>query len=149
MSSSSYATTATGNRGKILVMDDDEVVRYIAGKTLSRLGFDVEFAEDGAQAIALYRQALESGAPFVAVILDLSIPGRMGGKEAIGKMLELDPHVQAFVSSGYANDPAMVDCHKFGFRGVINKPFLYDDVAAAFAGFLAPAPADGRGERSG
>lgn len=117
--------------GKVLVMDDDEAVRFIAGRSLSRLGFQAEFAEDGDQALELYRQAMESGEPFSAVIMDLTIPGGMGGKDAVRRLLEMDPDAIAFVASGYFNDPVMIDYQDYGFKGAIAKPFHQDDLAAA------------------
>jgi CheY-like chemotaxis protein len=122
-------------RGNVLIMDDDEAVRYIADRILSRLGFSVGLAEDGLQAVAMFRHAIDSGAAFAAVILDLSIPGRLGGNEVLGTLLELDPNVQAFVTSGNTNDPVMVNCRRFGFSGVIKKPFFYEDVVATFSDF--------------
>jgi two-component system cell cycle sensor histidine kinase/response regulator CckA len=79
--------------GRILVMDDEESVREIAGDILTHLGYEVEFAQDGAEALELYRKAGENGVPFNAVLVDLTIPGRMGGKETIALLRELDPYV--------------------------------------------------------
>jgi CheY-like chemotaxis protein len=111
--------------GKILVMDDDEMVRYIAGQTLERVGFTVAYAEDGREAVALYKKSIADGTPFAAVILDLNIPGGMGGIEALQKLREIDSAVKAFVSSGNGNDPAMINCRQHGFRGVVEKPYFY------------------------
>lgn len=109
----------------ILVMDDDEMIREISGIALRRAGYEVAFAEDGAAAVARYQRSLEDGTRFVAVILDVNIPGRMGGREALARLLELDPQVKAFVSSGCPDDPAMVDHRALGFAGVIEKPDFY------------------------
>ncbi|MBT9448098.1 MAG: response regulator [Desulfobacterales bacterium] len=108
--------------GKILLMDDEEMVLKVVGQMLSRLGYEAEFSRDGDEAVKLYRKAKESGDPFAAVIMDLTIPGGIGGKEAIGKVLEIDPNVKAIVSSGYSIDPIMADYRKHGFSGVIVKP---------------------------
>ncbi|MDO9549140.1 MAG: PAS domain S-box protein [Candidatus Marinimicrobia bacterium] len=115
-------------KGKILIMDDEDFVREVAGEMLKSLGYSVEFASDGAEAIEFYKTALESGEPFAAVIMDLTIPGGMGGKEAVRKILEIDPNVKAIVSSGYSNDPIMSDCKKFGFAGVVAKPYKLSEL---------------------
>ena len=110
---------------KVLVMDDDEMVRFVAGETLKRYGFQVEFASDGSQAVELYRTRRQEGAPFVAVILDLNIPGGMGGEEAMQRLLEIDPDAKGYVSSGRTDDPVMVNFRAFGFSGTIEKPYFY------------------------
>jgi PAS domain S-box-containing protein len=115
--------------GRILFMDDEEMVRDAAGEILRRIGYEVEFAKDGAEAIELYKKSKESGNPFDAVIVDLTIPGGMGGKEAIKKLLEIDPQVKAVVSSGYSIDPVMANFRKHGFRGVIAKPYKTKEIS--------------------
>jgi CheY-like chemotaxis protein len=90
---------------------------------LHRMGYESEAARDGEGAIHIYRRALEAGVPFDLVILDLTVPGAMGGKETLDKLRELNPEVKAIVSSGYSNDPIMSDYKKFGFSGVVAKPF--------------------------
>jgi CheY-like chemotaxis protein len=110
---------------RVLVMDDDEMVRFVAGETLKRYGFEVEFASDGLQAVELYREHRQAGSPFAAVILDLNIPGGMGGEEAMQLLLEIDPQAKGFVSSGRTDDPVMVNFRDFGFSGTIEKPYFY------------------------
>ncbi len=112
--------------GRVLVMDDEDMVRKLLRDTLTIFGYEVATAEDGTIAIELYKEAVESGNPFNAIIMDLTIPGGMGGLEAIQKLTEFDPGVKAVVSSGYSNDPIMVDFRKFGFCGVIAKPYRMD-----------------------
>ena len=109
--------------GRVLVMDDDQDIRGIAQGMLEELGYTVDFAEHGAQAVALYRQRKEQGIPFLAAILDLTIPGGMGGKETIARLLEIDPGVKAVVSSGYSNDPVMANYLDYGFSAVLSKPY--------------------------
>lgn len=118
-------------KGKILVMDDEEMIRLVARTMLKRIGYEVEFATDGSEAIEMYKKAKEFGHPFDAVIIDLTIPGGMGGKEAIKKLLEINPEVKAIVSSGYSNDPVMADFRKYGFCGVVAKPYTIGELSKA------------------
>ena len=114
--------------GKILLMDDEDVVIKVGGRLLRHLGYKAEFAQDGAEAIELYKKAKESGQPFNAVILDLVVPGAMGGKEAVKKLIKVDSEVKAIVSSGYSNDPVMAEYGKYGFSGVITKPYKIEEL---------------------
>ncbi len=109
--------------GRILVMDDEEVIRKMLYTMLNLAGYEVEVTCDGAEALHKYAQAQESGQPFDIVIMDLTIPGGMGGKEAVKKMLEIDPDAKVIVSSGYATDPIMSEYKKYGFSAVITKPY--------------------------
>jgi PAS domain S-box-containing protein len=115
--------------GKILLMDDEEVVRNSVGEILKELGYEVGYAKDGSEAIELYRKAKESAQPFDAVILDLTIPGGMGGKEAVKKIRETNPQVKAIISSGYSNDPVMANFRDYGFDAVISKPLNIMDLS--------------------
>ncbi len=110
-------------KGKVLVLDDEEDVRKIAGKMLNRFGCKVEFAKDGVEAIETYKSAIESQDPFDFIIMDLTIPGGMGGEEAIKKILEIDPGVTAIVSSGYSNDPIVANFSEYGFSDFLAKPY--------------------------
>ncbi len=109
--------------GKILVMDDEEIVRTVTGVMLDSLGYDSEFAKDGQEAITLYRKAMEDHTPYDAVIMDLTVPGGMGGLDAVAQLLEIDPNVKAIVSSGYANNPIMANFKRYGFVAVVSKPY--------------------------
>jgi two-component system, cell cycle sensor histidine kinase and response regulator CckA len=109
--------------GRILIVDDEEAIRALVEFTLTRLGYEVAGAESAQQGVDLYREKLEAGERFDAVILDLTLPGGMGGKEALKKLIEIDPTVNAIVSSGYATDATMSRYQDFGFRGVIAKPY--------------------------
>jgi PAS domain S-box-containing protein len=115
--------------GRVLVMDDEEMVRRVTGEILGALGYEVDFARDGGEAIERYRNAKEGGQPFDVVLMDLTIAGGMGGKDAIRKLLEYDPAVKAIVSSGYSNDPVMANFRDHGFRDVIIKPYKAIDLS--------------------
>jgi len=108
--------------GKILLMDDDENILTSVSKTLVKIGYKVELAREGIQAIDMYKQAMLSE-PFDAVIMDLTIREGMGGKEAVEKLLEIDPQARVIVSSGYSTDPVMANYRKHGFCSVITKPY--------------------------
>ena len=110
-------------RGKVLVMDDEQMVASVAGQMLSYLGYDFEIARDGTEAVEIYARALKADKPFDLVIMDLTIPGGMGGKEAVRKLQRLNPRVKVVVSSGYSNDPVMSDFKSFGFCDGMPKPY--------------------------
>jgi len=109
--------------GRLLLMDDEEMVRNMAMSLISKLGYEVVIASDGTQAVEKYREAKLSGKPFAAVILDLTVKGGMGGKKALEKLKEIDPGVKAIVSSGYSIDQVMSDHIGVGFAGMIAKPY--------------------------
>ena len=116
-------TTGEHKGGSILVMDDDEMIREIASSMLGHLGYEVTSCTNGEDAIELYKTSMESGTPFLVVIMDLTIPGGIGGKEAAEQILSLFPKACLVVSSGYSNDPIMSNYQEYGFSGVIAKPY--------------------------
>jgi PAS domain S-box-containing protein len=116
--------------GRILVMDDDELIQETVGVLLDMLGYQAEVADDGERALTMYRQAQESGAPYDAVIMDLTIPGGKGGREAIQQLLDMDPHAKAIVSSGYSTDAVMANYARHGFAGIVVKPYTIDELGA-------------------
>lgn len=111
------------HKGKVLVMDDEDIIIEALKDILEHKGHEVDFAKDGAEAIELYKKAKGLNKPYDVLIMDLTIPGGMGGTEALKKLLEIDPHVKAMVSSGYSNDTIMSDFKRYGFRDVIAKPY--------------------------
>ncbi|MBI5643247.1 MAG: response regulator [Deltaproteobacteria bacterium] len=115
--------------GKILIMDDEEIVRDAAGSILNELGYEVVFANDGAEAVEIYKKEMKTPRPVDLVIMDLTIPAGMGGREAIKRLLEIDPNAKAIVSSGYSNDSIMSDFKKYGFSAVIAKPYKISDLS--------------------
>jgi len=119
---------STGS-GKVLVMDDEEAIREVLGSMLQTLGYEVAFAEHGKQMLDTYSAELHNGSPFSAVLMDLTIPGQMGGKEAIGHLLKLDPKAHAIVSSGYSTDPVMSDFGRFGFQAAVSKPYNLEELS--------------------
>ena len=123
-------------KGRVLVMDDEKLIRDIVVQFLTVLGFETAKAEDGREAMELYRKAKESGHAFDVVIMDLTIPGGMGGKETIKKLLAYDPAAIAIVSSGYSNDPIMSNCEAYGFKGVIRKPYRIEELSAVLRGLF-------------
>ena len=110
-------------QGRILVMDDEAPLQKMIGRMLKNLGYESEFATNGAEAIRMVNEAKEAEKPYDAAILDLTIPGGMGGKDAIKKLLEIDPELKAIVFSGYSDDPVMANFKEYGFKGMMPKPF--------------------------
>jgi len=115
---------------KVLLMDDEQIIRAVGSEMLELLGYEVVCARDGTEAVELYRQAQEKGHAFDAVILDLTIPGGMGGKDAVSKILSLDPTAAVIVSSGYSNDPVVAEYRHYGFRGAVCKPYRLQELSA-------------------
>ncbi|MEN9572859.1 MAG: hypothetical protein RL514_714 [Verrucomicrobiota bacterium] len=116
-------------QGRILVMDDEDLIRELAQTALEFLGYQVDGVADGEACIKAYEAARAEGRPYAVVIMDLTIPGGMGGKEAIQRLLEIDPAVKAIVSSGYSHGPEMANHQQHGFCGMVCKPYKVEDLA--------------------
>lgn len=119
----------TEGNGRILLMEDEPLIRNSVREFLENCGYQVSVAEDGSAAIALYKEGKENSAPFDIVIMDLTIPGGMGGKEAVKHVLSIDPQARVIVSSGYSNDPVMSDYQKYGFCNVVTKPYKMEELS--------------------
>ncbi|GMV42678.1 MAG: hypothetical protein AMXMBFR64_43940 [Myxococcales bacterium] len=123
-------------RGRVLAMDDEPLMRETLLETLRALGFEAVAVRDGGEALAEYARAARQGEPYDAVILDLTVPGGLGGRETIGRLLELDPNVRAIVSSGYSDDPVMSRFREHGFAGVVAKPYTLAELRATMRAVL-------------
>jgi len=123
-------------KGRILIMDDELLIRNVSGEILSALGYEVGFAKEGTEAIDEYNRAKNDGNPFDLVIMDLTIPGGMGGKEAVAKLRISSPEAKVIVSSGYSVDPIMSEYKKYGFSGVISKPYNANQVSETISKIL-------------
>lgn len=115
-------------KARILIMDDDQMLNELSRQILEQDGHDIVTAEDGKTAIEYYQKAIKDNNPFDIVILDLTIPDGMGGKETIKELRRIDPDTRAVVSSGYAHDPVMVDYKEYGFNAFLVKPFQVEDL---------------------
>ncbi|MHA1583932.1 MAG: hybrid sensor histidine kinase/response regulator [Promethearchaeota archaeon] len=111
---------------RLLIMDDEEIIRRVLGKMCAQIGFETEMAENGEKAISMYEIAKKNGNPYELVILDLTVKGGMGGKQAAEKIKELNPNVKIIASSGYATDNMIIEFEKYGFAGVLVKPYKID-----------------------
>jgi signal transduction histidine kinase/CheY-like chemotaxis protein len=133
---------------RLLVMDDESALRKLLQAVLSSLGYEVQVARDGAEAIALCEDAKAAGRGFDAALLDLTVSGGMGGMEAARRLKELDPALKLIVSSGYADAPVMADFRNYGFDGVIPKPWSLPELSQVFRSVLI-ANADRNAKPSG
>ena len=122
--------------GRVLFMDDEVTIRDVASVLLERLGFTPVAVADGTTAVAVYTEALKNGDPFKLVIMDLTVPGGMGGREAMDELLKIDPRIRAIVSSGYSSDPILSNYRSNGFRGMVPKPYKLTDLARTIRAVL-------------
>lgn len=129
----------TGGKKKVLLMDDKTMIRETTGKMLHRLGYEISYARDGREAVALYKKAHEEGRFFDVVILDLTVQGGMGGEEAIRRILEIHPAARVFISSGYPDHPVMEHYERYGFCGAIVKPYTIQELGGILEGVLGAA----------
>ena len=123
--------------GKILVMDDEDIVLKSTGELLQKIGFTVETAIDGFETIELYKEAMQANHPFDLVILDLIVPGGLGGQETIRRLLEIDPKIKAVVSSGYSTNPVIAKHKEYGFAGALTKPYRIKELSAMLQKVMA------------
>ncbi len=126
-----------GRTGRVLIMDDEGMIRIVAAEMLEALGHEVDTAREGQEAIDKYLAAKESGRPFDVVILDLTVKGGLGGEETISRLREFDPGVVAIVSSGYADNPVVADYRAYGFSGLLSKPYKIDSLRDSLNTLLA------------
>lgn len=126
--------------GEILVMDDDSLVRDMVARMLRHFGCLVRAVGEGSEAVEAYRQSLAEGRPFAAVIMDLTIPGGMGGREAVGEILALDPGARVVVTSGYSRDPILANYRDYGFCAAVVKPYRLAELNAALSAAIQPGP---------
>ena len=129
-----------GAKKRLLILEDEELIRRIIRANLERYGYDISESEEGSEAIDQYQAALDEGRPFDLMIVDLSIPNGMGGADAVAKIRELDPSVVAIVSSGYSDDPVMAHHEDYGFRAVLPKPYEPAQLAELVARTLEDFP---------
>jgi CheY-like chemotaxis protein len=126
---------------RVLIMDDNSLLRDVLGLILSRLGHEVQYAAHGEEAIALYTRAHESQCPFDVVILDLKIQDGMGGKETMARILSIDTHAKAIIASGHVNSPVVTAYEHYGFLGVLVKPYGMKELEAAILKVLGETEA--------
>ena len=121
---------------RILIVDDEQIIREVIENILNSMGCAVDCAQDGAAALELFQQSLQEGKPYDAMLLDLTIHGGMGGKEVVRHMRSIDPSVKAVVLSGYSTDPVFVDFKQHGFAAALQKPFQVDEFKSLISRLL-------------
>ncbi len=124
-------------KGRVMIMDDDEMIRELVGNMLHSFGYEAVFARDGEEAVKLYLEAKEKAEPIEAIIMDLTIPGGMGGKDAVLEIHKIDPEAKVIVASGYSNDPILAEYSDYGFSAAIIKPFKLQEFREIVSRILA------------
>ncbi|NOX34412.1 MAG: response regulator [Deltaproteobacteria bacterium] len=132
----SQSKTSFEKQHRILVMDDEDHIRIITKKILEKFNYIVELAKDGEDAISQYKKLLKNNTPAHMVIMDLTVPGGMGGKKASKIILDLDPKAKIVISSGYSNDPIMTNYKDYGLKGIILKPYRMEELKTAIQDIL-------------
>lgn len=132
-----FPEPVSGSRGCVLIVDDEPLVQETLGDLLAFLSFSSESASDGETALRLFSEARDKGRPFILSIIDISLIGPLSGIDVIREMKKLDPEIKAVVTSGHANDPAMLSCKAHGFEGRIFKPYSLSDLQAVIDAVLA------------
>jgi PAS domain S-box-containing protein len=117
-------------KGRVLVMDDEDIIRIVIGAMLDEIGYQAEFAENGEQALDIFARDYKAGRTFDAVLIDLTVKGGMGGLDCIKRLMVIDPSVKAIVSSGYSGDMVLSNYREFGFKGIMTKPYQIEDLSA-------------------
>ena len=110
-------------KGKVLLMDDDEIIRSAVGNLLEHLGYQVETCGEGWEVLSVYERSLKENNPFDVVVLDLKVSDGLGGKKTMKKLLDIDPKVKGIVSSGFSGESILSDYRKYGFIAVVEKPY--------------------------
>jgi CheY-like chemotaxis protein len=126
-------------KGRVLVMDDDRSIATVTASMLKTLGYTPDIVSDGEMAVERYLMAMESDDPYDAVVMDLTVPGGMGGAEALAQLREYDPRVCAVVMSGYADTGLLAEYQSVGFAGRLAKPFSLRDLAVTLHDLLVEA----------
>ncbi len=130
-------TTIVQGRGSILMVDDDEMIRKFTTRVLTLLGYELTTVADGVSGIRIVQERMERGEPFSAVILDLTIPGGMGGVEILAEIRKIQPNIKAVVSSGYSNDSVLANYHQYGFQDVLLKPYEINQLSNVLNSLLS------------
>ncbi len=127
---------AVKGSGRILLLEDEDLLKKAAMRMLKELGYEPVVTVEGRETLKAYKEAMEAGSPFAAVIMDLTIPGGMGGKEAVAELRKLNPAAKVIVSSGYSDEAVMADYKAYGFDAVLPKPYTYEQMAETLARLL-------------